>query len=122
MVEFALIAPILFLLIVGIYEFSLAYSAKVEITGAAREGARAVALRQTSPTVPTAPTLTQVVRNAAPGVSPAPTVTLNHACPATPAVGENAEITVRYTFTYSIPFYGEGTWPMSVKGVMRCGI
>src|SRR4051812_10806331 len=81
MVEFAIVAPILFLLIFGIYQFSLAYNAKVEITGAAREGARAAALRKSTATV------VQAVKAAAPGVSVSAGDVNTVACPADPLAG-----------------------------------
>ena len=40
LVEFALVAPILFLLVLGIIEFGFLYSGYITLTGAAREGAR----------------------------------------------------------------------------------
>ncbi len=50
-VEFALIAPLLFMLLFGIFEFGLAWSQKNVYLGAAREGARyaAVNCESTSP-------------------------------------------------------------------------
>ncbi len=45
-VEFALIVPILFLLIFGIVDFGRAYQAKVELAHAAREGARSYSILQ----------------------------------------------------------------------------
>ena len=44
-VEFALIVPILVMLIFGIVEFGRGYNTKVTVTHAAREGARILALR-----------------------------------------------------------------------------
>jgi Flp pilus assembly protein TadG len=43
-VEFALIAPLLFMLLFGIFEFGLAWSQKNVYVGAAREGARYAAV------------------------------------------------------------------------------
>jgi len=40
LVEFALVAPILFLLVLGIIEFGFLYNGYITLTGAAREGAR----------------------------------------------------------------------------------
>jgi Flp pilus assembly protein TadG len=116
MVEFAIVAPILFLLIFGIYEFSLAYNAKVEITGAAREGARAAALRKSTATV------VQAVKAAAPGVSVSTGDVNTVACPADPQAGGDATVTVKSNFTYSIPFFRDGVWEIKATGVMRCGL
>jgi Flp pilus assembly protein TadG len=116
LVEFALVAPLLFMLIFGIYAFALGYNAKVEITGAAREGARAVALRQT------APPLADVVKAAAPGLTPAPAVVVDESCPVDPMPGTNARVTVTHPFTYSVPFLPKRTVTITAKGVMRCGL
>lgn len=112
-VELALVLWILVLLVFGIVEFGRAYNAKVELTGAVREGARAVALRQSSPSP------ASVVAAAAPGLAPAPTVTVLAACP----VGASGDARVRasYPVAFDIPFYGAGTWTVSATGVMRCG-
>jgi len=44
MVEFALVVPILLLLICGIIDFGRIYSATIMVAGAAREGARSAAI------------------------------------------------------------------------------
>ena len=44
LVEFALILPILLLLVMGIIQFGIIFSAQIGITNAAREGARAAAV------------------------------------------------------------------------------
>lgn len=44
MVEFALVLPVLLLLVFGIIEFGIVYNAKITITNAAREGARKAAV------------------------------------------------------------------------------
>ena len=51
MVELAFVLPVLMMLLVGIIEFGGAYSAQVSIQGAAREGARALALGESSANV-----------------------------------------------------------------------
>ena len=45
MVEFAIVLPVLLLILMGIIEFGRAYNAQVSIQAAAREGARELALR-----------------------------------------------------------------------------
>ena len=46
LVEFAIIAPLLLLLVFGIIEFGRAYNAQNSLTHAAREGAREYAITQ----------------------------------------------------------------------------
>lgn len=113
LVELAFVLPLLFLLLFGIYEFGRGYSAKVELTGAVREGARAAALGQSA---------ADAVAAAAPGLSPAPTVTVVTACPNPAPAGANAVVTATYPVSYSIPFFGTGTWTLQVTSVMRCGL
>jgi Flp pilus assembly protein TadG len=111
-VEFAILLPVLVMLVFGIIEFGRGYNAKVELTGAVREGARALALGETN--------AAEVVANAAPNLSPAPSVS-TVPCPSGSTTG-NAEVTATYDLTYTIPLVGSGTWPLTVTGVMRCGL
>ena len=113
-VELALVLWILLLLVLGMVEFGRAYNAKIELTGAVREGARAVALRQISPTP------ASVVAAAAPGLDPAPVVTVLAGCPS----GSTGDARVRATYpvVYDIPFFRSGTWTIDATGVMLCGV
>ncbi len=54
MVEFAIVLPVLLLILMGIIEFGRAYNAQVSIQAAAREGARELALRHSSADVESA--------------------------------------------------------------------
>lgn len=115
MVEMAFVLPILLMLVFGIYNFGRGYNAKIELTGAVREGARAAALGQTSQ-------VQSAVVTASPGLSPAPTVSVITACAATPPPGSNAVVQASYDLPYNIPFFGSGTWTITAQGVMRCGV
>ena len=112
MVEFALILPVLVLFVFGIVEFGRAYSARIELTAAVREGARAVALGEDG---------VAATKDGAPGldrdriVVPPPTP-----CTGTPAPA-NATVNASYDFEYTIPLLRSGTWTLKAKGVMRCG-
>ena len=64
-VEFALVLPVLVLFVFGIIEFGRAYNARIELTSAVREGARALALGGDPAAATTA------TRTAAPGLTPA---------------------------------------------------
>jgi Flp pilus assembly protein TadG len=113
MVEFAIVLPLLLMLIFGIYQFGRGYNAKVELTGAVREGARAAALGKTAAEVQNA------VTAASPGLTPAPAATVLTACTGT---NPNAVVRATYNVSYTIPFFRTGTWTLSVQGVMRCGL
>lgn len=117
MVEFALILPLLLLLVFGIIEFGRAYNVKVQLTGSVREGARALALGGSPAEA------RQAVRDAAPGLDPAIAdgdigVT---SCPTGGADG-NASVTVNYDLTSLTPLVPSGSINIDVTGVMRCGL
>ena len=113
MLEMALVLPILILLLFGIVAFSRGYNAKTELTGAVREGARELALGKDSAEVEA------VTRDAAPGLT-LTSVTVGAACP-DDGVGK-AVVTATYKLDYDIPLFDSGTWTISSKGVMRCGL
>ncbi len=116
MIELALILPILVMLLVGIVDFGRAYSAQVSITGAAREGARVLALGGDSASV----------TNAVNGAKGSATVTsiVQTACPTGNTVTSTAAaaVEVKASFTFGIPFVPLGTRTFSAKASMRCGL
>lgn len=117
MVELALVLPVLVMLLIGIVQFGLAFSAQVSISAAAREGARALALGESSATVDAA------VRGAS-GVADVSSVAQT-ACPANPAPNTTsyATVTVNATYTFSIPFVPSlGTKNLTATARMRCGL
>ena len=114
-IEFALVLPILIMLLFGIIEFGRGYHAKVELTGAVREGARALALGKSTGEAAAA------TIDAAPGVSLSASNISTEPCPAGGADG-TARVTATYGVPYNIPLVAEGTFDISVTGVMRCGL
>jgi Flp pilus assembly protein TadG len=114
-VEFALILPLLIVLVLGIAEFGRAFQVSGTLSAAAREGVRVMAL-QNDPAAARA-----AVRNAATSLDPAVTnaqITITPAsCPST------GNTTVRLTVTYPMPFltdfFGSGV-DLTGTGVMRC--
>jgi Flp pilus assembly protein TadG len=122
-VEFALLLPLLLLLIFGIIDFGRALNAQITLTEAAREGARLEAVGQYADVTPG-------TIAAASGLNLAPAnVTITNACPADAGPGANAVITVTYSFSYDTPigaiaglFGSNFSSPMSMSatGVMPC--
>jgi Flp pilus assembly protein TadG len=113
LVEFAFVLPILILFMFGIVEFGRAYNARIELTSAVREGARAVALGNDG---------VAATQTGAPGLNPALTaaqISANSCAGATPPL--NATVTATYPFSYTIPLFRSGTWTLHATGVMRCG-
>jgi Flp pilus assembly protein TadG len=124
-VEFAIIFPLLFLVIAGIIDFGRYFFTSIQVTNAAREGVRmAVVLPNPQPSDMTI--ITQRALNAAAGV---PSVTVS--APATCAAGSNANATVQVQAPFNWIIMGPairlvgGSWAANgvvlSTGVMRCG-
>ena len=116
-VEFALIVPLLLVLVLGIAEFGRAFQVSGTLSSAAREGVRVMAL-QNDPAAARA-----AVRNAAPALDPALTNAQITITPASCPVTGTGTTTVRVTVTYPLPFitgfFGSGM-DLTGTGVMRC--
>lgn len=120
-VEFALLLPLLLLLVFGIIDFGRLLNAQVTLTQAAREGARLVSLGQ--------PNVTTRTQGAATGLKNV-TVTVLTACPVGSSGSSDATVKVSYTFSFVTPvgkiasmFGGSGygsTITLSAQGVMPC--
>lgn len=129
-VEFALILPILVLFVFGIVEFGRAYSARIQLTAAVREGARAGALGGdvVAATKAGAPGLTPGLITVTYTPTPGSTCTAASSSTTTTTVVSStsttiptATVTATYPFSYTIPLFRSGTWTLSATGVMRCG-
>lgn len=111
LVEFALVLPLLILLVFGVIEFGRGYHTKTTLTHAAREGVRVAALDSGDPV--------STVRNAAPVLDAESIVVEIAPSPCTP--GQPVTVTVTYDHTFDIPLFRSGTWTFVEEGVMRCG-
>jgi len=109
-VEFAIILPILIMLILGIVEFGIAYNNYIALTHAAREGARlaAVGLHEEDPAA-----FEQAVIESAPSVNIA---NIDVDYPGGTEIGDPVRVTVEgEIFFIDIPFAGR--WgPIELKG------
>lgn len=97
-VEFALVLPLLLLLVFGIIDFGRAWHMQIALTQGAREGVRVLALNGT------AAEATARTENAAlpvDGITVAPI-----GCPATPTPADDALITATRTYNYITPISG----------------
>lgn len=120
-VEFALLLPVLLLLVFGIIDFGRALNAQVTLTQAAREGARLAALNQ--------PNVVSRTQAAATGLSPV-TVTVTSSCPTGAGQGVDAVVHTSYSFSFVTPvgavaglFGGSGFGSpitLSAQGEMPC--
>lgn len=120
-VEFAILLPLLLLIVFGIVDFGYALYSQHTLTQAAREGARLEALGRDAADVDAR------TREAANGVAPERlSVSVPEECPG----GEDAKVLVEYSYEYLTPvggiaslIGGEGfgdAIAMSAEGVMPC--
>lgn len=120
-VEFALLLPLLLLIVMGIIDFGRMLNAQQTLTQAAREGARLVALAQ--------PNVASRTQAAATGLSPVG-VSIESACPVGAGPGINGAVQTSFTFQftpglgYLVGFFGgtglSGQTTLSARGVMPC--
>jgi Flp pilus assembly protein TadG len=113
-VEFALILPILILLVLGLIEFSRVYNIQISLSNAAREGARTMAVENSLPIARSAAIA------AAPSISPAVSDAQIAISPTTCTAGATVDVTISYNVSLMTGFFG-ATLPLTGKGVMRCG-
>ena len=130
-VEFALVLPILIVILFGIIEFGLLMYNKAVITNASREGARAGIVFSPRPDVPA---IEQVVRNYADAhvVSFPKGVTTPNVPNACTAFGEDLIVDVSYPHNFLVfsglvgllgpggPGSMPGTITLTARTVMRC--
>lgn len=126
-VEFAIVLPVLFLVIAGIVDFGRAYQAQVQLTNAAREGARAAVILPLGSTPAPTTEVAARVSAALPGVTDA-SVTPSY-CPSLANPTARATVVVTRPFQWIVlgpamrmfgsSFVDNGT--MSATGVMQCG-
>jgi len=115
-VEFAIVAPLLVVLVVGIAEFGRAFFLQATLAGAAREGVRVMALQSDQSAARSA------VRGYAPdlGISDGQIAIAPGSCP-TGGVSPppNATVTISYPLDFVTGFFGADL-TLTGRGVMRC--
>ena len=112
-VEFALLAPVLVMLLLGIMEFGRAYNVQASLSSAAREGVRVMAINNNPAAARTA------VKNAAPQLQPGLTDANITVSPSPCTAGAQVTVTVSYTLSTMTGI--AGPFPLFGKGVMLCG-
>jgi Flp pilus assembly protein TadG len=123
-VEFALLLPVLLLIIFGVIDFGRAINAQITLTQAAREGARLAALGYSTSAV------TSRAQSAATGLSPV-TVTVSSPCPAGAGLGVDAVVQTSYQFSFVTPVgafaamfgsasFGSSNLTLTATGEMPC--
>jgi len=109
-VEFAIILPLLVVLIFGIVEFGIAYNNYLAITHAAREGARLAAVDLYNPD------LENIIRDRAYPVTPD---SISITWPPEPKIGDPVVVEIKYSIHIEIPFVGSWDIPLKSKATMR---
>jgi len=113
-VEFALILPVLILMILGMIEFSRAYNVQISLSNAAREGARVMAIHD-DPALARSSAIA-----AAPSLNPALTSGEISVSPASCTSGQTVTVTINHSLTLITDYFGVSI-PMTGTGVMLCG-
>lgn len=117
-VEFALLAPVLVMLLLGIMEFSRAYNAQASLAAAAREGVRVMAITGLEAPARTA------AKNAAvslqPGLQDA-NISFGGPCPSMVSTGTSPQATITITYSLSTLTGIAGPFTMTGTGAMLCG-
>ncbi|UKA62144.1 TadE/TadG family type IV pilus assembly protein [Arthrobacter sp. FW306-04-A] len=112
-VEFAILAPVLIMLLLGIMEFGRAYNVQVSLSNAAREGVRVMAISNDQTAAKTA------AKNAAVSLNPQLADTNFTFSPASCTSGAQMSVTIKYTLSTITGI--AGPFPMQGVGVMVCG-
>jgi len=122
-VEFAILAPVLIMILLGIMEFGRAYQVQTTLSNAAREGVRVMAIHNSQPAAKAA------ANNAAGGLNPGlkdekvnfKYQTTPATTPAPTACAPNVQVTV--TIDYALTTMTGIAGPFAMKGIgtMQCG-
>jgi Flp pilus assembly protein TadG len=115
-VEFALVAPLLVFLLLGVVELSKVMLVQSSLSAAAREGARAVTLGGAPGAAPA------VVQHAATSVALGTSqITVQGSCPAGTTSTSTVTVTVRYSQPVLYGVLGGAGVDLTGKAAMRCG-
>jgi Flp pilus assembly protein TadG len=114
-VEFGLIIPVLLILVLGIIEFGHAFQVQGTLSAAAREGARAMALRNDQGQARDA--VQEAASALNPDITDAQITITPPACPA--GSNTNVRLTVDYPMPFLTGFFGAEI-DLTGTGVMRC--
>jgi Flp pilus assembly protein TadG len=112
-VEFAILLPLLLMLVLGTIEFGRAYNAQITLTNAARDGVRVMAIANDPTGAKTA------TKTAAASVST--TISDADITLSTDACSTGNQVTLTVSHNLSTITGIAGPFPMTGKGVMLCG-
>ncbi|MHA7208943.1 TadE/TadG family type IV pilus assembly protein [Arthrobacter sp. MDT1-65] len=113
-VEFALVVPVLLILLIGVIEFGRVYNAQLQLTAAARESVRVMAIQKQPATAQSA------ALAAAPGLSPALKLENVKVTPSSCTSTTDVTVTISYSVSLVSGLFANAI-PLTGKAVMRCG-
>ncbi len=113
--EFALVAPILIILLFGIIEFGITFNRAQAVEAAAREGARLASLSTTN-----AMDVKDRVDDALDGIPMAGPVNVSVSASCFGRQGQEVTVTVQTNHPVNIPLWGAISVPLESKAVFRC--
>jgi len=111
-VEFALILPILIILVFGIVEFGIAFNNYITITHAAREGARIAAVDLNNTDLKNI-----IIERAFPVQINEDDIVIS--TPEGTNIGDPVEVEITYNISITIPLVGSWDIPLKNKAIMR---
>ncbi|UEL27555.1 TadE/TadG family type IV pilus assembly protein [Pseudarthrobacter sp. L1SW] len=112
-VEFAILLPVLLMLVLGTIEFGRAYNAQITLTNAGREGVRVMAIANDPMAARAA------AKDAASSVSTAISDSDINLSTDVCSTGNQVTLTIRFNLSTITGI--AGPFPMTGKGVMLCG-
>src|SRR5436189_541322 len=101
--EFAVILPVLLLVLLAIYQFGVLFNNYIQVTAAAREGARKAATSRTLGVAGAESAATAAAQAAAPGLT---TSNMGITYPNSPTFIQGSNVKVQVTYPYSISIIG----------------
>ncbi|WP_242652796.1 TadE/TadG family type IV pilus assembly protein [Intrasporangium flavum] len=124
--EFAIVLPVLLLVLGGIVDFGRYFFVQIQVTNASREGVRAAVMYPN----PAAADMTAITARAMAAAGAAPGIAVQGVSTCAASATTNASVTVTAPFNWiilgpAIRMVG-GNWsrlngPVAATGVMRCG-
>ncbi len=116
LVEFALVLPILLLLLLGIAQFGMLFYTYIDLTSATRDGARRIAVARTT-NAGTADARKVVADDTTVVDDSQTTITVTPDAPWT----ANQSVTVKVTYPYKLDIMGLVVWngPMTAESIAR---
>ena len=102
-VEFAVILPVLLLILFAILQFGVVFNNYIQVTAAAREGARKAAVSRSLGTSAAETAATAAAKAAAPGLKQS-SIAVSY--PNNPSFAQGSDVSVKVTYPYSISLLG----------------